>query len=117
MERSERTKRIYNNFTSKEVSELDLKQAEKKSTNLKEKVEDFRLLLRMFKDGTSGKYSISKSTLAVISGAILYVVSPVDAIPDIFPLIGWTDDIAVVTFVIGKLSSEIQKYKSHLQQK
>lgn len=63
----------------------------------------------MFKDGFSGKYKISAGTLATIGDAILYVASPVDAIPDILPIIGWTDDIAVVGFVLDKLSNEIKK--------
>ncbi|MFA6750382.1 MAG: DUF1232 domain-containing protein [Candidatus Riflebacteria bacterium] len=31
--------------------------------------------------------------------AVLYVVSPVDLIPDVVPIIGWLDDITV--FIAG----------------
>jgi len=104
-------KEFLEKFSNKNVSEDDLQQAEKKSGNLKDKINDFKLLLSMFKDGVAGKYKISGTTLAYIGGAILYVVSPVDAIPDFLPIIGWTDDVAVVGFVVSRLSKEIAKYK------
>lgn len=107
----EDAKKIFNQFSDENVSQDDLNSAEKKSSNLKDKAKDFKLLLAMFKDGVSGKYKFSAGTLATIGGAIAYVVSPVDAIPDVFPIIGWTDDIAIVGFVLNKLSNEIKKYK------
>lgn len=33
--------------------------------------------------------------------AAIYVVLPVDAVPDIVPLFGWLDDIAIVLAAIG----------------
>lgn len=27
--------------------------------------------------------------------ALLYIISPVDVIPDVIPVVGWTDDVAV----------------------
>src|SRR5690554_6260678 len=104
-------KQCLEKVSNKDVSEDDLQQAEKKSGNLKDKIHHFKLLLPMFKDGVPGKHKISGTTLAYIGGAILYVVSPVDAIPDFLPIIGWTDDVAVVGFVVSRLSKEIAKYK------
>lgn len=103
--------KLLQKFSKQKVSEEDLTTAENKSVNLKEKVTDFKLLLSMFKDGISGGYPISKTTLAVLAGVILYVVSPIDTIPDLFPMIGWTDDITVVIFVVNRLSHEIRNYK------
>lgn len=35
---------------------------------------------------------------AKVSGlaALLYVISPVDLVPDVFPVVGWLDDLAVI---------------------
>jgi uncharacterized membrane protein YkvA (DUF1232 family) len=33
----------------------------------------------------------------------LYVISPIDLIPDVFPLFGWLDDIAVIVFLLPVL--------------
>lgn len=110
-------KNLLDNLSEESISEEDLNEAEKKSSNLKGKINDFKLLLSMFRDGASGKYKISSSTLATIGGAILYVVSPIDAIPDVIPLLGWTDDIAIIGFVMNRITKEIEKYKEFKSKK
>ena len=53
-----------------------------------------------------------------IIGAIIYVISTIDAVPDILPIIGFGDDIGVVAYVISKLRSLISEYeKFELQKK
>lgn len=50
--------------------------------------------------------------LLTIIGALLYVVSPCDLLPDFVPALGWCDDIAVllsaVGFVLARLASRPQ---------
>ena len=103
-----------NEYSKKQVSSSDLDSAENKASNLKEQMGNFKLLLGMFKDGMSGKLKISGANLAIIAGAIMYVVSPLDLVPDIIPVLGWTDDIAAIALVITKLAGEIQRYKSFI---
>ena len=43
----------------------------------------------------------------MIMGALAYLVSPVDLIPDLIPLLGWTDDAAAVGLVVNQLSNYI----------
>jgi uncharacterized membrane protein YkvA (DUF1232 family) len=33
--------------------------------------------------------------------AVLYVISPIDLIPDVIPVIGWLDDVGVVTLLLS----------------
>lgn len=33
--------------------------------------------------------------------ALFYGASPIDLIPDIIPILGWTDDVVVVLMAIG----------------
>lgn len=42
--------------------------------------------------------------------AVLYLVSPVDALPDFIPLIGWLDDVGVLFFVANLLLKDVQRY-------
>lgn len=36
--------------------------------------------------------------------AIVYVISPVDALPDLMPILGWTDDISVIGLVLAVIT-------------
>ncbi len=44
---------------------------------------------------------VSKLPKFLVVGAILYLLMPVDVIPDVAPVVGWLDDIM---FLIGALS-------------
>lgn len=43
----------------------------------------------------------------VIIGALGYFISPIDAIPDITPVIGYVDDVGVLTAAIATVSTYI----------
>ena len=47
--------------------------------------------------GTSNKEKV------LIAGALLYLMTPVDAIPDLVPVVGWLDDLGVAGLVLGYL--------------
>ena len=46
---------------------------------------------------------VSKSDKALIIGALGYMISPLDVIPDAIPIAGLTDDLAVLLFVLKKV--------------
>jgi len=43
----------------------------------------------------------------IIIGALGYVLTPIDAIPDLTPLIGYTDDLGVLSFGLVAIASYI----------
>ena len=47
---------------------------------------------------------------ALAIGSLLYLISPFDAIPDIIPVLGLTDDVAVIVSVASTLAFEVSKY-------
>ena len=50
---------------------------------------------------------VSKSDKAFIIGALGYMISPIDVIPDAIPIAGLTDDLAVLLYVLKKVWSGI----------
>ncbi|HWQ41187.1 MAG TPA: YkvA family protein, partial [Desulfosporosinus sp.] len=49
-------------------------------------------------------------TLVLITAGLIYLVSPVDAIPDFMPLIGFSDDFAVLSAVIISVGRDLEKF-------
>lgn len=57
---------------------------------------------------------------AVIYGALGYLISPIDAIPDFTPVLGYTDDIAVIgaaLYTVSKLIDDGVKAKAEAKLK
>ncbi|MGQ0508025.1 MAG: YkvA family protein [Myxococcaceae bacterium] len=46
--------------------------------------------------------------------AVLYTVSPLDAVPDWVPLIGWLDDLGVVSVIAWFMMKEVQNHAAKL---
>ncbi len=47
---------------------------------------------------------------AIVVAALIYFISPIDAIPDITPLVGYLDDLGVITALLKFLGSELVPY-------
>jgi len=50
---------------------------------------------------------VSKTDKAIIIGALGYMISPLDVIPDAIPIAGLTDDFAVLIYVLKKVWTDI----------
>lgn len=78
---------------------------------LNEIVQDITIMIQLIKDWVKGDYKeLSKNTIILIIIALLYLVIPLDIIPDFLPM-GFIDDMAVIGFVMKMISDEINKYK------
>lgn len=47
---------------------------------------------------------------SIVVGALIYFISPIDTIPDLAPLVGYLDDLGVITAVLKFLGSELIQY-------
>jgi uncharacterized membrane protein YkvA (DUF1232 family) len=47
---------------------------------------------------------------AIVVAALIYFITPLDTIPDIAPLIGYLDDLGVITALLKFLGSELVPY-------
>ncbi len=105
---------LFEAFQSHKLTSSDIDQAENKAEKLADKSNDFKLLVSMAKDTFAGRYKMDKWNLSVIVGTIVYVISPIDAIPDVIPVLGWLDDVTIVGYAINRLADEMNKYKEQM---
>ena len=47
---------------------------------------------------------------SIVVGALVYFISPIDAIPDLAPLVGYLDDLGVTSAVLKFMGSELIPY-------
>jgi len=77
---------------------------------LKKVLENVRELYALFKDSVKGNYKLHPANVAMIGGGLLYFLLPVDLIPDFIPIVGYLDDLAVLTTIMNSLKGEINEY-------
>ena len=102
------------------IDEEKLKQTEgkvqtwieqKKDSAPEKLINAVKLLSEMLRDYIKGEYKqVPWRMLLSIVAALLYVINPLDIIPDFIPGIGWLDDIAVIGLVISGMSHDLKDY-------
>lgn len=75
--------------------------------------EKFNTLLRLVpalykKEYTQFPWSSLVKTIAVL----IYFVSPIDALPDLIPVVGFLDDFALISWVLSSLSTDITNFEN-----
>lgn len=71
-----------------------------------------KTMFRMIRASFTGKYKgVSVSIVVGFIGAILYLLNPMDMVPDAIPVIGYLDDIAVIGAVIDSALDEIAAFE------
>jgi len=79
--------------------------------NMAEFQSSVQLLIRMVRAYASGEYKgLPWKSLLSIVAVLIYFISPIDIIPDFLPIIGITDDVALVIWLIKTLGSDINKF-------
>ena len=67
------------------------------------------------------KPDVPASTKAVIMGALGYLIAPLDFLPDLMPVLGYTDDFVAITFALikvqGYIDEEVERKSKHLLEK
>ena len=69
------------------------------------------LLFSMLEDSYNGKYPVPKKTVIVGIFALLYLINPIDIIPDFIPLMGFADDLAALAFAASLIKDDLNKYR------
>jgi uncharacterized membrane protein YkvA (DUF1232 family) len=56
-------------------------------------------------------FHLSKETKTVLIIAFLYIISPIDVIPDAIPLLGMLDDVLVAGYALPQTAAELERYR------
>lgn len=74
-------------------------------------VTDAKIMFSIVRDYANGSYRrIPFWTIAAIVAALLYVLSPVDLIPDFIPVVGYVDDALVVAACLAMVEQDLRTY-------
>jgi len=109
------------NEGAKKIKKEDIQKVLSKQREIEEKFQvdslldgflfDIELLISLLQDYDSDKYrDIPWESVAGILTAMLYVISPVDLIPDFIPLIGTLDDAVVVSVCLKLVKNDLDAY-------
>ncbi len=85
---------------------------ESKDNKFKQLFDVALTLVRLVRSYATGEYRDIKNS-TVISGfaVLLYVLSPVDLIPDFIPVVGFLDDLSLVSWFVGKFQGEMVRFR------
>ena len=79
-------------------------------------LDDGRLLLRLVRDAWNGSYRrVPRWTLSAAVFTLLYVLNPLDLVPDTIPVIGALDDAAVVSLALLLMEQDLLAYRTWRQ--
>ena len=90
-----------------------VKQADKVKGPLEKVWENLQLMFGIVRDWFSGTYKqIPVRSIVAILAAILYLIAPIDMIPDFIPGLGYIDDAFIMGLVINQIGADLQTYKA-----
>lgn len=78
---------------------------------------DIKLMFDMIRDYWNGSYrDVPWKSIAAIAGALVYVLNPLDLIPDLLIGIGFLDDAGVVALCLKLVETDLFRYAAWKEQ-
>jgi uncharacterized membrane protein YkvA (DUF1232 family) len=79
-----------------------------KGQALKTYLQDLQLAYKMLRDPN---FQLDREKKITVIIALLYIISPIDLIPDGIPLLGMLDDVLVAGYALKQVADELARYK------
>jgi uncharacterized membrane protein YkvA (DUF1232 family) len=74
--------------------------------------QNLRLLVPLIKDYWKGNYrDVSVKSIVIFVGTLIYIISPIDLMPDYLVGLGQIDDVALLGLSLYFLEKELRKYQ------
>lgn len=104
------------------VTEVDLENVLGRSDELQQKMRDdpklkrfladSRIFFEMAHDYYRGRYrEVPYWSIAAIVAALIYILSPVDLLPEVLPVVGVMDDVAVFAVCLTLVRADVERYR------
>ena len=117
----EKAKEALNDYASK-VGADDVKETLGKEDEIKKLFKRVKVLAKycndlceifeLLRDRVAGVYKETPwTTIAALTGALIYVLSPIDLVLDFIPFIGFLDDAVVIGLAIRLAQPDLEKYR------
>ncbi|MEI8032861.1 MAG: YkvA family protein [Chlorobiaceae bacterium] len=88
-----------------------LMQQGKGSSMLGDAAGKIRALGRMLRCYATREYTdIPWQTIVLIAAALIYFVAPFDLIPDFIPLVGFADDVAIISSLFSSIITDVERF-------
>ena len=111
---------------AQKVTEKDVEKVVNKSEEIQKKfsahgplarfIEDGQLFIAIVKDYWNKRYrQVPYGVIASIVFTLIYVLNPFDLIPDVLPIIGEVDDVAVMGACLMLVEKDLHKYRDWKQ--
>jgi len=72
----------------------------------------FFLIGRLLKAQATGNYQLPLHMIITLLAAVIYFINPIDLIPDFIPGVGFTDDLAVLTWIYRTTADELERFEN-----
>src|SRR5690625_5240756 len=106
---------------AEKITEEDLDDALDKKSRIEEKIlssgtmrkyaEIIRQMFLMLNDYRKGNYKdVPWLTISTLVFILIYVLNPLDLIPDFIPIIGYLDDATVLVLGLNWIQTDLHKY-------
>jgi uncharacterized membrane protein YkvA (DUF1232 family) len=103
VEDKEKTQEVLNKATEK---------AHKVKGALEKVWESLTLMFGLVSSWVKGDYrDVPVGSIIAIIAALIYLICPIDVIPDFIPGIGFIDDVFVIGLVVAQVAKDLEKYK------
>jgi uncharacterized membrane protein YkvA (DUF1232 family) len=83
-----------------------------KGQALKTYLGELQLAYQMLRDP---QFPLEKGKKITLIIALLYIISPLDLLPDAIPFVGMLDDVMVAGYAIKQVADELERYKKTMQ--